>query len=186
MNMLPIDKMAETEVSLRIAFFLIEQGLTVSDVKVAIDGAQVKTEQTVHFPIIDFLNSYGWAKISNENSWQGVYTNQKWQPHIQIHSFPGQGDITATLQSGQTLRVESKKGPLAKSKSSQEYPLIREALGQLLTIEKVGDKDVLAVAVPFSDKFEALAKRWREAPLIQKFGIRILTVNRENKVDGFE
>ncbi|MDX9704054.1 MAG: hypothetical protein RBU23_13565 [Candidatus Auribacterota bacterium] len=185
--MLPIDKMAETEVSLRIAFFLIEHGLTVSDVKVAIDGAQVKTEQTIHFPIIDFLNSYGWTKISNENSWRGVYTNPKWQPHIQIHSFPGQGDITATLQSGQTLRVESKKGPLAKSKSSQEYPLIREALGQLLTIEeKVGDKDVLAVAVPFSDKFENLAKRWREAPLIQKFGIRILTVNRENKVNGFE
>jgi len=186
MNMLPIDKMAETEVSLRIAFFLIEQGLTVSDVKVAIDGAQIKTVQTVHFPIIDFLNSYGWAKISNENSWQGVYTNQKWQPHIHIHSLPGQGDVTATLQSGQTLRVESKKGPLAKSRSSQEYPLIREALGQLLTIKEVGDTDILAVAVPFSDRFDALAKRWREAPLIQKFGIRILTVNRENKVDGFE
>jgi hypothetical protein len=184
--MLPIDKMAEAEVSLRIAIFLIEQKLTTSNIQVAIDGAQIKTLQTIHFPIIDFLNSYGWTKDSNESGWQGVYTNQHWQLQIQIHSLPGLGDLTTTLQSGHTLRVESKKGPLVNSKSSQEYPLIREALGQLLTIEKVGDKDILAVAIPHSAKFEALAKRWREAPLIKKYGIRILTVNRENKVNGFE
>jgi len=184
--MFPIDKMSEAEVSLRIAFFLIEQRSTASDVKVAIDGAQIKTGLTVHFPIIDFLNSYGWTKISNESGWQGVYANQQWHPHIQIHSLPGQGDIVATLQSGQTLRVESKKGSLLKSKSSQEYHLIHEALGQLLTIEKVNDKDILAVAVPYSDKFEVLAKRWREAPLIQKIGMHILTVDRKNKVNGLE
>lgn len=186
MDMLPMDKMPEAEVSLRIAFFLIEQRRTASVVRVAIDGAQIKTEQVIHFPIIEFLNSNGWKKNSGENTWQGIYVHQQWQPHIQIHSFPGQGDIVATLHSGQILRVESKKGPLIKSKSSQEYPLIREALGQLLTIEKVGDKDILAVAIPYSDRFAALAKRWREAPLIQKFGIRILTVDRKNKVDGFE
>lgn len=184
--MLPLDKMPEAEVSLRIAFFLIEQRRTASVVRVAIDGAQIKTNQAIHFPIIDFLNAYGWMKNSDENGWQGIYVHQRWRPHIQIHSLPGQGDIVATLHSGQTLRVESKKGLLIKSKSSQEYPLIREALGQLLTIEKVSDKDTLAVAIPYSDKFAALANRWREAPLIQKFGIRILTVDRENNVVGFE
>ena len=184
--MLPIDKMSEAEVSLRITFFLIEQRSTASDVKVAIDGAQIKTKLTVHFPIVDFLNSNGWSKISSENGWQGIYANQQWHPRIKIHSRPGESDVVATLHSGQTLRVESKKGPLLKSKSSQEYPLIREALGQLLTIEKVGDKDILAVAVPCSDKFKDLAKRWREAPIIQKFGIHILTVNRQNKVNGLE
>jgi len=35
---------------------------------------------------------------------------------------------------------------------------------QLLTIDVVGDKDILAVAVPHSDKFKVLAKRWRQAP----------------------
>jgi hypothetical protein len=186
--MLPIDKMSEAEVSIRIAFFLIEERITSSDVTVAIDGAQIKTKLAVHFPVMDFLASYGWTKIPNENSWQGTYTNRQWDPcSIKIHSLPGQGDIVATLHSGQTLRVESKKGPLLNSKSSQEYPLIREALGQLLTIEKVDDKDILAVAVPYSDKFEALAKQWREAPLIQKIGIHILTVKRENnEVNGLE
>lgn len=125
-------------------------------------------------------------KISDENGWQGKYTHRQWQPQIQVHSYPGQGDVVATLCSSYTLRVESKKGPLLKSKSSLEYPLIREALGQLLTVEEVGDKDILAVAVPYSDKFAALARRWREAPLIQRFGIRILTVDRQNKVDGFD
>ncbi len=41
---------------------------------------------------------------------------------------------------------------------------------------RVGDKDILAVAVPYSDKFKVLAERWRQASLIQRFGIRILTV----------
>jgi hypothetical protein len=90
------------------------------------------------------------------------------------------------LALGYTLRVESKKGPLKKSKSSIEYRLIREALGQLLTVEEIGDKDILAVAVPCSDKFTALARRWREAPLIRRFEIRILTVDRHNTVDGLD
>ena len=39
----PEKKMPEAEVSLRLAFYLIERGLVTSDVHVAIDGAQVKT-----------------------------------------------------------------------------------------------------------------------------------------------
>jgi len=184
--MLPIDKMPETEVSIRIAFFLIQRGHTASDVSIAIDGAQIKTEQTVHFSIVDFLNFNGWTKVSGEKGWQGTYAHHQWKPHIQIHSHPSKGDIVAKLCSGYTLRVESKKGPLLKSKSSSEYRLIREALGQLLTVKVVGDKDILAVAVPHSDKFKDLAKRWRQAPLIQRSGIRILTVDRQNNVEGFD
>jgi hypothetical protein len=57
--------------------------------------------------------------------------------------------------------VELKKKPLQANKSSQEYPLIREALGQLLTVKEAADDDVLAIAVPSSSKFETLAAQWR-------------------------
>jgi len=53
--------------------------------------------------------------------------------------------------------VESKKGPLIRSKSLQDYPLIREAIGQLMTVEHADSLDLLAVAVPSYEKFNALA-----------------------------
>ena len=61
---------------------------------------------------------------------------------------------------------------------------MREALGQLMTVAEVGETDVLAVAVPHSVKFAALAERWRMAPLVLRAGIQILTVDRTNKVHG--
>jgi hypothetical protein len=53
---LPTQKMPEAEVSLRLAFSLFERGLVASTVEVAIDGAQVRTGRTVHFPIGDFMS----------------------------------------------------------------------------------------------------------------------------------
>ena len=93
--------------------------------------------------------------------------------------MPGQGDVVARLSTGRTLRVECKKGPLSRSKSSQEYPLLREAIGQLMTVERVEPTDILAVAVPDSPKFNELASRWRNAPLIRRLGLQILTVSRD-------
>ena len=181
----PRKKMPEAEVSLRLAFCIIEKGLAASDVDVAIDGAQVKTSGTIHFAIIEFLRDNGWRKNEGaENSWQGVYFHNLYNHNIRIHSKPGQGDVVSKLLTGRTLRVECKKGPLVRSKSSQEYPLLREALGQLLTIESIGDDDLLAVAVPKSQKFDELTQRWRKAPLILRFGICLLTVDENNQVSG--
>jgi hypothetical protein len=42
---------------------------------------------------------------------------------------------------------------------------------------------VLAVAVPYSPKFEELARRWRDRPLIKRLGILIFTVGRDGDVD---
>jgi hypothetical protein len=177
-------KMPEAEVSLRLAFHLIERGLTASDVQVAIDGAQVKTTNTVHFGIAEFLRGLEWFKPATDDIWQGTYAHARYRPKVVIHSEPGRGDVVTVLIDGRTLRVECKKGPLVRSKSSQEYPLLREAMGQLLTIECVGERDLLAVAVPSSPKFEELARRWRQAPLISRFGICILTVGRDNQISG--
>lgn len=179
-----LKKMPEAEVSLRLAFYLIQRGLTASDVQVAIDGAQVKTSNTIHFAIAEFLQEYAWVKSATDDVWQGTYAHKACRPRIRIHSNPGRGDVVADLINGRTLRVECKKGLLVRSKSSQEYPLLREALGQLLTMDSVGERDLLAVAVPSSVKFEELARRWRQADLIRRFGICLLTVNRDGEVSG--
>lgn len=182
--MLPEDRMPEAEVTLRLAMALIASGKVVGNVRAAIDGAQVKTSETVHFQIVEFLSSFGWLNSNAHARWQAEYTNAEYSNSIIIHSSSGEGDLVADLSSGQRLRVESKKGPLIRSKSSQEYPLIREAIGQLITVEHAEPTDLLAVAVPKSDKFDALAKQWRQRPLVKKAGIYLVTVGRDNSISG--
>ena len=171
----------------RLAFWLVSCDRVDGEVEVAIDGAQVRVGNTVHFEISTFLERYGWRKQSKQSGWQDTYRRDIVRGWIRIHSIPGKGDVVAHLSpSGRTLRAECKKEPLVRSASSPEYPLIREALGQLLTIQEVRENDALAVALPHSAKFAQLAQRWRQAPLISRFGIKILTVDRAGNVYGLE
>lgn len=183
--MLPHDKMPEAEVTLRLAIALIEGRYSSEDVVVAIDGAQVKTGSTTHFELQEFMVSLGWVTV-DKDSWRGSYRHAAHPYAIVVHSSSGEGDLVAKLQSGKTLVVESKKGSLQRSKSSSEYPLIREAIGQLMTIKNVGPDDILAVAVPNSDKFESLATQWRDRPLMVRAGIHIATVGRDNRISGLQ
>jgi hypothetical protein len=178
--------MAEAEVSLRLAFHLLEQELVGSDVQVAVDGAQIRTGSTTHFPIAQFLAAAAYRRKDRQNGWQGTYRKRACEFALVVHSHPGRGDVVARLLNGRTLRVESKKGPLVATGSSPEYRLIREALGQLLTVDGVGEDDVLAVAVPESPKFRDLINRWRQAPLVQRLGIHFLTVTPNGSVTGLE
>lgn len=176
--------MSEAEVSLRVAFYLLDRDLAASDIDVAIDGAQVRTGEAIHFSITEFIAQNVCTPVAAFPSWQGTYSRRGARFRLRIHSIPGRGDVVALLQSGHTLRVESKKGPLMRSSSSAEYPLLREAIGQLMTVEVAGESDILAVAVPKSPKFTELTARWRSAPLIRRLGIRLLTVDCENEVEG--
>jgi hypothetical protein len=173
-HMLTTENMSEAEVSLRIAFYLIEHDLVASDIDVAIDGAQVKTGDTRHFSITEFIAQNAYTPTTPFPSWQGIYCRASPGFRIRIHSTSGKGDVVALLRSGHTLRIESKKGPLMRSRSSAEYPLLREAIGQLMTVQAAGDSDILAVAVPKSEKFAGLTARWCSAPLIRRLGIRLL------------
>jgi hypothetical protein len=132
--MLSEEKMSEAEVSLRLAFHLLRHNLVVSDVSVAIDGAQIKTLNEYHFHITEFLEQNGCRQCEASVCWSGAYSLGCSHRMI-IHSNPGKGDVVAQMKSGHELHVESKKGPLVRSRSSAEYPLLREALGQLITIE---------------------------------------------------
>lgn len=184
--MLHPDKMTETEVTLRLAMAIIEGGHTDSDIEVAIDGAQIKTGIQEHFPIIEFLHSFGWRNSEENARWQCTYRHTAYKPTIVVHSSSGKGDLIAELKNGRILRVESKKGPLIRKRSSPEYPLIREAIGQLMTVKTAHPNDLLAVAVPHSEKFIELAREWRDRPLMKNAGIHIITISRNNSVTGLE
>lgn len=181
MKYLDLSKMPEAEVSLRLAINFAEHSDTSGHISVAIDGAQVKVGEQIIFPLTEFMNDCGWVKPAGSD-WKGRY-EKPGHADIEIHSTPGKGDVVAKLKD-KTYRIESKKGPLTRTPSSPEYPLIREAIGQLMTVEEFSDNDILGIAVPDSPKFRVLAEKWRNAPLIRKFGIKILLVNRNNQVDG--
>lgn len=178
-------KMSEPEVAIRLAIHLISSGRAASTVSVAIDGAQVKIGQVVNFELVAFLHSLGWTSQTPSDRWQGTYRSEHHANAISVHSRSGFGDVVADLVDGSTLLVEAKKGPLGKSKSSQEYPLMREAIGQLMTLESVPPRSILAVAVPHGDRFVALAERWRNAPMILQSKIKILTVSSNGDVSGW-
>lgn len=182
----PESKMPEAETSLRLTFFLLQNHFT-EIVEVAIDGAQVRTLELVHFPIEAFLLESQCEPCGpSKGDWGGTYRHAPSGGLLRIHSTPGLGDVVAELSDGRTFRAESKKGPLFRRPGSPEYPLLHEALGQLLTVAEVGETDVLAVAVPHSTKFAELAERWRKAPLVVRAGIQILTVDRTNNVHGLD
>ncbi len=180
--MLDLERMPEAEVSIRLGLYLIQQRLVISDVCIAIDGAQIQTKKKVHFPIDIFLKQNNCSKADLDR-WQGKYNVKGYNYSLEIHSTPGQGDVVAKLQNGINLRIESKKGALIQMQGSKEYPLLREALGQLLTIEEYYSSDRLAVAVPNSKKFKELAQRWVKYPLIKKLELGFLLVDRAGAVE---
>jgi hypothetical protein len=180
------NRMAEAEVSINLALYLIQNDFVISDVRVAIDGAQVETSENIIFPIEDFMEKNNCQLIKKQSGWRGTYSVNNATYNIEIHSSSGTGDVVAKLTNGSYLRVESKKGPLTNSKSSKEYPLMREAIGQLMTIEEYSDSDKLAVAIPNTPKFKSLSKKWIKAPLISKIGFHFLLVDRNGSVEGIE
>jgi hypothetical protein len=179
-------KMSEAEVSLSLALYLIRHNHVASDVFVAIDGAQIKTGKVIHFQIEDYMTVNKCKIISNQNEWRGTYKVEDFDYNVIVHSNPGKGDVVAKLSSGSDLRVESKKGPLLAVNGSKEYPLMREAIGQLITVVEYNESDRLAVAVPNTPKFKELAVRWRNAPLIKKLNISFLLIDRNGIIEGID
>jgi hypothetical protein len=180
---LPQDRMPEAEVSLRLAFHLLSLPGSEGSAQVAIDGAQVRVGKDEIFPMSLFLKRHGWEQVEQigKNPWQGQY--RKAGSRLTIHSTPGVGDVVATVGT-KRVRAECKGGPLIRSPSSREYPILRELLGQALTVARIHDDDISAVAVPRSDKFSQLAGRWRDAPLVIRSQIQIVLVGRDGTVEG--
>ena len=125
----------------------------------------------------------GWHQVeqSGKNDWQGWY--ERHGQRLRVHSRSGVGDVVAQV-GARRVRVECKGGPLIKRPGSQEYPSLRGALGQIMTVDAVEKGDVLAVAVPLTPQFRRLADRWRKAPLVVHSGVQIVLVDRDGIIEG--
>ena len=64
--------------------------------------------------------------------------------------FRGKVNVNIKLVDGRTIYAECKKGK--NDKRGQEYPLMREALGQLMTGCDFTEKVIPMVAVPYTEK----------------------------------
>ncbi len=173
--------MQEAEVSLRVALYYIKNRLTDQDVSVSIDGAHIKTGDRIHFDIWRFLGDQGCSRIEGgPGRWQGRYQVSGHAGQIIISSRPGIGDVNIRRSDGKKLYVESKKGK--ENKSGHEYPLMREAIRQLMTSSVLTDDVIPAVAVPYSEKSLELAGRWSKYPQMQQVGIRFLLVRADGEI----
>lgn len=173
--------MTEPEVCLRIAMHFISKGYTEKPVYISLDGAQMKTKNTIHFDINGFLKENGLQKLDNDvDRWQGEYAIPGNKSKIIICSKSGIGDVNIDLLTGKKLRIECKKGK--DNKSSQEYPLMREAIGQLMTGFELSEDIIPVVAVPFSEKSYALADKWSQFSQIKQLGIRFFLVKEDDVI----
>lgn len=173
--------MTEPEVSLYIALFYIKNGLTDENIKVSIDGAHVKTKNQIHFDIHSFMQNNNCVKTDGDTKrWQGIYEIKGYKPKIEISSMPGIGDINIQLLSGELLWIESKKGKT--NKSGQEYVLMREAIGQLMTNEYMPASATPVVAVPYSEKSFDLANKWSHLQRIKNANIKFFLVKEDGSI----
>ena len=166
--------MQEPEVSLRIAMRYIQEGKTSADVTVSIDGAHIKTKDTIHFDLVKFMRENGYLKCDDGARWQGIYKASENAPRIIVSSKPGSGEVTIHLKDGKMLYIESKK---FKCGSGGEYPAMREAIGQLMTGCPDDGNVIPVAAVPHSAKSEELARGWSCSRRICNAGIRFLLVS---------
>jgi hypothetical protein len=177
--------MPEAEVALRLAFFLLDLPNSGNTAQVALDGAQVQVRGNQIFSLTDFLADMGWSQVEQKGKrdWQGRY--EKEGKYLEIHSRSGIGDVVVSV-GHRRVYAECKKGPLVPKPANPEYKLLREAIGQVITVKQVQDNDIMVVAVPDSPKFRQLASEWREIPLVKRAGIQIVTVARDGAVDGLK
>ena len=173
--------MQEPEVSLRIAMKYIEDGLAHHDVTVSIDGAHIRTKDTVHFNLVDFMNKNGYLKYEKDSHrWQGAYCSSPSSPKIIVSSLPGTGDVIIKLKDGNTLFIESKK---IKKGTGGEYPAMREAIGQLMTNCPDRPDFIPVVAVPYSVKSNELAKKWASYNRIRSAGIHFMLIHTNGSIE---
>lgn len=175
--------MQEAEVSLRVALYYIKNKLTNEDVRVSLDGAHIKTKGVIHFDIYGFLSTHKCNKVSgSKDRWQGTYAVEGHEPRIIISSTSGVGDVNIISANGTHLYIESKKGN-GQQRSNPEYPLMREAIGQLMTGCQLDENMMPIVAVPYSAKSYELACRWSQFKQVQMVGIKFMLVHEDGNIE---
>jgi hypothetical protein len=181
---LPLDRMPEAEVALRLAEFILSLPASGAMASVAIDGAGIKVGDGDIFDIGRFMAATGWQPVkepqAGRNVWTGAY--RRVDKTIRVHSRPGEGDVIATID-GRRIVAKCSRGPLARKPGHSERSLLTTALGEALLFDIAAD-DIVVAAVPDTPVLRMLAETWRRRPLIRRAGIRIALVARDGAVSG--
>lgn len=181
---LPHDRMPEAEVALRLAFHLLTLPGASKTVTVCLDDQHVTSGGHTIFPLTPFLDAENWKLIEQQGKqrWHGIYRRDDQEMVLSPDSRGG--DVIMQL-GGRRIRAECKKGPLEKRKGNPENQLLHDAIGQLMTIEKVDASDLLVIAVPATEQFRKRLA-WQDRPLMTRTGIHIVLVGRDGIVEGLE
>ena len=176
--------MCQTEVSLRVAHYLLTRKLTTSDVAVSLTGYELTRRENPRFPMVRFLTDRGFIFARPQEEWRGTYILKGLVHTLTVCSEPDDPDLVTTLASGRRLVAFVSRGLLVSTRSPAEHKLLRGAIGRAMTCESAERRDLLAAVVPRSKRFRELAVRWRAAEGASRAGLLILTVDRSGTVDG--
>lgn len=186
-----MEKYPEAEVVIRLMNYLVENNYVNSnyEITVNLDGSSITWgEKQIFGDVIKFLNSLGWQFKEPSGKWRGKYEKVKDKENYTalFRSKSGEGDLRCKLKGGKELYVECKKGEISSTKSSAEYKLIREAIGQIATIEKLDENYIYAVCVPENEKTKNLIEQWELSEGVKRLGIKLFCIDKKGKLANFK
>jgi hypothetical protein len=174
-------RMPEAEVTLGVAFWLLDSGEPRSHADVAIDGANVRiaahtaagvaVKERLVFGIKEYLLKNHCCSHRLKDEWRGEYRRNDCT--LTITSV--RGFDVHFRSAGRTVKVECKGGLLQPTGTSAKT-IIADAVGQVITSDSISPSDELWVAVPDSPAFETAGARIAENKVFRQTGIRIALV----------
>jgi hypothetical protein len=180
----PTESMPEAEVTLRLAFWLLDRSDQKSHADIAIDGAHVRIapyqqagrwiEERTVFDIRSFLTANECHPENLKHEWRGSY-NRKGQS-LSIKAVCG-FDVQVRCD-GKEIRAECKGGPLQPVKGRSPTAILASAIGQVIVSGSNAQSGELWVAVPDSPAFEKAGTRINKSRAFVNTGIRIALVGR--------
>jgi hypothetical protein len=176
--------MAEAEVALRLAFWLLDHTDQKSHAEIAIDGAHVRIrahqqgrqqiEERIVFGIRGFLQENHCEPKELKDEWRGSYFRKG--NSLNIRSVQG---FDVQVNSGtKQVRAECKGGPLRTIKGRSPTAILANAIGQVLVSASNAGSEELLVAVPDSPAFEKAGSRISRSHAFSKTGIKIALVSK--------
>jgi hypothetical protein len=178
------ESMPEAEVTLRLAFWILDRGDHQSHADIAIDGAHCRIaahrqagrwiEDRTVFDIRAFLGANECHPENLKDEWRGSYS-RKGQT-LTIKSVCG-FDVQARCD-GKDIRAECKRGPLQPVKGRSATAILAFAIGQIIVSGSKAQSEELWVAVPDSPTFENAGGRIIKSRAFADTEIRIALVGR--------
>jgi hypothetical protein len=178
------EAMPEAEVTLRLAFWLLDRADQKSHADIAIDGAHVRIapyqqagrwiEERTVFDIRSFLATNECHPENLKHEWRGSYSRKGHSLTIKaICGF----DVQVRCD-GRDIKAECKGGPLQRVKGRNPAAILASAIGQVIVSGSSVQSDELWVAVPDSPSFEKAGARIIKGRAFANTGIRIALVSR--------